>query len=112
MAAIDCYQGNTKSISVTLTNTDGTRFNASGCALYYTARPNYVDDPFFTVVTTGLGANLTDALTGLMTLNLTSGNTNLCPGSYPAGFTFVDTQTGISTFGTDGLNILAAPLIF
>lgn len=111
MAAIEIYQGNTRSIYLSITNADGTPYNASGCVLYYTARPDYVQSPFFTIGTTGLGANLSGALTGLMIVNLTSGDTNLCPGLYPAGFTFVDINSGISTFGTDGLNILPAPLV-
>lgn len=112
MSAISVYQGNTRTISISLSNPDGTRYNASGCALYYTARPDYVQPPFWTIATTGVGPNLADALTGLMVLSLSTGNTNLCPGLYTAGFTFVDANSGISTFGTDGLNILPAPLVF
>lgn len=112
MGAINIYQGNTRSISVSLTNEDGTPYNASGCVLYYTARQDYVSQSYlFNIATTGLGPNLPAALTGLFVINVTSGDTTQCAGLYPAGFTLVDVNSGISTFGTEGLNILAAPLV-
>lgn len=112
MAYVTVYQGNTKTLSVNLTNDDGTPFNGSGYALYFTAKQNYSDPNYlFNVGITGVGLNLNDAVTGLFNIPLTSGDTNHCPSVYPAGFTLTGGNGSISSFNTDGLEILAAPLV-
>lgn len=96
MDYIEVYQGSTKTVNVNLTNPDNTPYNASGAALYFTASQDYVSPPFFTLATTGLGANLSGALTGLMSFNLTTGETTLCAGDYPASLLLVDIASGRS----------------
>ncbi len=90
MDSILVYQGSAPTVNVNLTNQDGTPYNASGAALYFTAAQDYVSAPFFSVATTGLGPNLSNALTGLMSFNLTTGNTDLCAGDYPASLLLID----------------------
>jgi hypothetical protein len=87
---IEVYQGSAPTVNVNLTNPDGTPYNASGAALYLTAAQDYVSPPFFTVATTGLDANLSAALTGLMSFNLTTGETTQCAGNYPGSLVLVD----------------------
>jgi hypothetical protein len=97
MDYISVYQGSTKTVNVNLTNPDSTPYNASGAVLYFTVKQNYTDaNNFFSLVTTGLGDNLTNALTGLMTFNLTTGETTLCAGDYPGSLLLVDVNSGRS----------------
>ena len=97
MDYISVYQGSTKTVNVNLTNSDGTPYNASGALLYFTVAQDYsATTPFFSLVTTGLGSNLSNAVTGLMSFNLTTGETSLCAGSYPGSFLLVDAQSGQS----------------
>lgn len=109
--SICVYQGSTKTINVNLTNPGdpGTPYNASGAALYFTASPDYVSSPFFTLATTGLGANLSNALTGLMSFNLGTGQTTLCAGDYPASLLLVDVNSGRSPIAV-GYRVLPVPL--
>lgn len=96
MDYIEVYQGSTPTINVNLTYPNGTPYNASGAVLYLTASPDYATPPFFTVATTGLGSNLTNALTGLMSFSLTTGETSLCAGNYPGSLLLVDVSSGRS----------------
>jgi len=109
MAYITTYQGNTLSLSLSLTNQDGSPYNASGCVLCYTATSNYETAPLFNVCTTGVGPNLANALTGLLIVNLSTGNTAQCCQQAVAGFTLIDVFTGVTYIPTDGLNILPSP---
>lgn len=107
------FQGNTKTLNVNIAYDDGTPFSGAGYALYYTARQSYANPNYiFNIGTTGVGSNLANASTGLFTINLTSGDTNQCPGLYNAGFTLTGGNPAtISSFDTDGLEIVAAPLV-
>lgn len=98
MDYIEVYQGSTKTLNVNLTNPGdpATPYNASGAALYFTASQDYASPPFFTLATTGLGVNLSNALTGLMTFNLGTGETSLCAGDYPASLLLIDVNSGRS----------------
>jgi hypothetical protein len=97
MDYISVYQGSTKTVNVNLTNPDGTPYNASGASLYLTVGRNYTDTtPLFSLATTGLGSNLTNALTGLMTFSLGTGETTLCAGTYPGSLLLVDVLSGRS----------------
>jgi len=97
MDYIQVYQGSTSTVNVNLTNADGTPYNASGAVLYFTAKQNYsAASPLFSLPCTGLGPNLTDALTGLMSFNLTTGETSFCSETYPASLLLVDVNSGRS----------------
>lgn len=108
MAYIQAYQGNTTSLSVNLTNDDGTPFNASGYALWFSAKQTYSASSYLiNSATTGVGANASAAVTGLMTIGLTTGDLNICPGIYPAQFTLTGgSPLSVNTIPTDGLEIL------
>lgn len=108
MAYIQLYQGGTASLSVNITNDDGSPFNASGYALWFTAKQTYSDPNYLVNVgTTGVGPNLANAVTGLMTINLTTGDTSICPGVYPfAGFTLTGGNPAtVSPIPQDGLEV-------
>lgn len=107
MAYIQAYQGNTTTLSVNLTNDDGTPFNASGYALWFSAKQTYSDSSYLiNTATTGVGANAANAVTGLMIINLTTGDTNQCVGIYPAQFTLTGgNPLSVNTIPTDGLEI-------
>lgn len=113
MAYITAYQGNTRSLYVNIYNDDNTPFNASGYALWFTAKQNYATSGnLINTATTGVGAYAVDASTGLFNINLTTGETNQCPGIYIAAFTLTGgSPATVNTIPTDGLEILAAPFI-
>lgn len=109
MSYIQLYQAATASLSVNIANDDGTPFNASGYALWFTAKQNYSDPNYLiNVGVTGEGINLPNALTGLFTINLTTGDTNICPGVYScAGFTLTGgNPLTVSPIPQDGLEVL------
>lgn len=113
MAYITTFQGNTRSLYVNISNDDGTAFNASGYAMWFTVKQNLSQsDVLINTATTGVGANASAAATGLMTIALTSGDTNQCPGIYPAWFTMTGGNPAtINTIPTDGFEVVAAPFI-
>jgi hypothetical protein len=95
MDYIQVYQGSTPTVNVSLTNPDSTPYNASGAILYLTVKRNYADpNNIFSISATGDGAGLSGALTGLFTFQLTTGETSLCAGDYPAGLLLVDAVSG------------------
>lgn len=108
MSYIQIYQGNTATLTVNLTNDDGSTLNASGYALWFSAKQNYADTNYLiNVATTGVGSNAAAAVTGLMTINLTTGDCNICPGVYPAAFTLTGGNPfSIKTIPSDGLEML------
>lgn len=115
MAYIQAYQKSTKTLSINITQNDGvTPFNASGYALWFMAQQNYADPNFLiNTATTGVGINATNAVTGLMTINLTTGDLNLCAGVYPATFLLTGgNPSSVNPIPTDGLEILYAPSPF
>jgi hypothetical protein len=109
MDSIQVYQGSTKTVNVNLTNADSTPYNASGAILYFTVSQDYSSSPLFSLATTGLGANLTGAITGLMTFNLGTGQTTLCAGNYPASLLLIDIASGRSPIPI-GYSVLPVPL--
>lgn len=106
MSALNVYQGTTPTLYVNLVNPNGSPTNLSGCVMYYAARQSYSGPYLFNIGTTGLGANLSGALTGLMAFPLTTGDTTQCVQNYPAGFTLTDVSGVISKIGTEGFNVL------
>lgn len=105
---LEVYQGNTKQLNLAFTNDDGTPLNLSGYTLYYTVKQSYTDtNALISIVQTGHDI----PASGTTHILLTAQDTNQCPGDYLAGFTLVSSGSGISTFDTDGLRIIPAPLV-
>ena len=100
---LTAYQGNSITIPLLFTNDDGSVFNASGCAVRFVMKRSYSETgTLVNNIVTG-GATATG---GAIYMPLSSGDTNQCPGDYLASFLLYDTQTGVSTFSTDGFKIL------
>lgn len=105
MSMIDIYRGDSKRIDLAFVTDSGTPFNLSGFGLYFTAKQSYTDaQPLFTVVQ--MEHDL--PVSGFTHIDLSGAQTNQCPGEYLAAFTLVSSGSGISTFETEGLNILPA----
>ena len=77
--------------------------NMSGSAVFLGAAVNYSTSPIIYVGTTG---NDSYAVTGLINLTLTSGDTNICPNDYLADIRIISPSGTATTYPTDGLSIL------
>ena len=110
MAYLEVYQGNSRTIDLSFTDDNGIPINVSGAILYYTVKRNYSESNANAIINKVVTGNNAAAVTGFMTMTLTTGDTSQCVGDFLAGFTFIDTSTGVSTFDTDGLRILASPM--
>lgn len=100
---LEIYRGDSKDINLTFTNTDGTPFVLSGYSLAFTAKSSYsATGSAITVCQTGY----VSAVSGMMSIHLTTGQTNINPGDYYAQFALFDSISGKSTYNTDGLRIL------
>ncbi len=95
MDYIQVYQGGTPTVNVFLADSNGFPYNASGAVLYLSAKQDYsATENLFSLASTGLGAGLSGALTGMFGFHLTTGETSLCPGDYPAGLLLIDSSSG------------------
>lgn len=99
---LSIYRGDAKTFNLTFTNTDGTPFVLSGYSLLFNAGPSYDAEP----VITGYQTGYVSAVSGMMSLTLTSGDTNVCPFDYVAQFYLIDSDGNQSTYETDGIRIL------
>lgn len=110
MATLQIYQGNSRTIGLAFTADDGvTPVNISGCLIYYTAKRSYTESNADAVINKVVTGDGTIGLTGQAYMTLTTGDTSICVGQYLAGWTFVDLSTAVSTFDSDGLDILPSP---
>lgn len=108
MALISVYRGDTKSLSLNFTQDDGvTPLNVSGYSIFFGASQSYSSSPIIYIGTTG---NNAAAVTGLVTITLSSGDTNICPSDYLADFRAVSPSGVVSTYPTAGLRILPTVL--
>jgi len=105
---VQVYQGNTINFNLSFTDENGNPLNLSGCQIYYTALKTYGEtgSAIFNIGVTGDANNVN----GSITIPLSSQDTNQCPGDYTAAVTYSGNNQ-IQTYGTDGLRIIAAPLI-
>lgn len=102
MAMIDVEQGFPKTLILSFTYEDGTPLNVSGWGVFLAASQTYGQPPLIYVGTTGAAP----AVTGLVYLPFTSGDTNHCVGDYSADLKTVDLNGVESPYHTDGLRIL------
>lgn len=110
MAYLEVYQGNSRIIDLSFTEDNGTPINVSGAVVYYTVKRTYSESNTNAIINKVITGNNAAAVTGFMTMTLTPTDTSQCVGDFLAGFTFIDTSSGVSTFDTDGLRILASPM--
>lgn len=108
MSLIEAYRATSINLALQFTQDDGvTPFNMSGNAVFFGAAVNYSSSPVIYVGTTG---NDAAAVTGLINLSLSSGNTNQCPGDYVASFRIISPSGVPSAYPTEGLRILPTVL--
>lgn len=81
----------------------------SGSLVYYTAKRSYTESNANAIINNVITGDA-GAISGQMTMFLSTGDTSHCPGDYFAGWTVVDLSTGVSTFDSDGLRILPSPM--
>lgn len=103
MAALEIYRGDTRVVNLTFTNDDGSVPNISGFLISYIAAQNYELSPVISKIVTGDGII---GPSGMANMTFTTGDTTQCPGQYLAVFKLQDLTGALSTFNTDGLNIL------
>lgn len=103
MATIDVHYGDTRTLYLGFTYENGAPLNVSGWGVFLAASQSYVGAPLIYVGTTGANAM---AVTGLVYMSLTTDDTTHCPGLYNCDLRTVDLTGNVSTYQTDGLNIL------
>lgn len=109
MALLEIYRGESKRIDLTITDDNGNPINLSGYYLYYTVKRTYSDtENIINSVVTGHDS----FVSGMTHVDLSSAETNICPGDYVAGFSLISSGSGVSIFNTDGLRILPSPYPF
>lgn len=109
MSLISVYQGDAKTLILSFTYEDGTPLNVSGWGVFLAAGQSYVGPPLIYIGTTGVAPM---AITGLVYLPLTSGNTNRCAGDYNCDIRTFDLTGNPSTYRTEGLRILPTTFMF
>lgn len=103
MSMLEIYKGDNKRVDLTFVTDSGTPFNLSGYSLYYSAQQNYTDTgALFTIVQT----NHDLPVSGFTHIDISTGDSNQCPGDYLANFRLIDASGRRSTFETEGLKIL------
>ena len=109
MSTIDIYQGDSRTLSLYFCDDNGVPTNMSGNLVNFVAKRSYTEcnaNALINKIVTGDASSVS----GIMYIPLTTGDTSICVGSYLAGFRVIDLSTGVSTFDTDGLNILPSPM--
>lgn len=105
---VTVYKGDSKRIDLTFQNDDGSVLNLSGCTVYFTAKRSYTEPDSEAII--AISNSVHDIPeSGKTHITLSGSNTNVCPGDYFAGFQLQDASSGVSTYDTDGLKILASP---
>jgi len=100
---LEIYRRDNKRFDLTFVTDSGTPFNLSGYSLYYTAQQNYTDAvALFTIIQTGHDL----PVSGFTHIDVSTGDSNQCPGDYLALFRLIDASGKRSTFETEGLKIL------
>lgn len=106
MATLDIYQGDSRTVMLTFVNDDGSYLNISGMTVYYVAAQSFSTESTPVIFKTITGHDVPQS--GMTHMDLTTGDTNICPQIYIAEFRLYSPPSGLSTFGTDGLNIIPA----
>jgi hypothetical protein len=105
---LEVYQSNTFTAPIIFTGENGP-WNVSGAVAYYVAKRSYsdsIDDAIINKPITGANA---EATSGILILNLTTGDTSHCVGDYIAGVTLFS-GTNVITYTDDGLRIRPSPM--
>ena len=104
---LEVFKGDSKRINLSFQNDDGSVLSLSGYSIHYTAMRSYNDLNSSIISITNTGH--LDATGGLSFIQLTTGDTYQCAGTYVAAFRLKDATNNVTTFDTDGLKILNAP---
>jgi hypothetical protein len=107
MATIDVFQGCTRTLALSFTNEgDGSPLNVSGFLVQFVAKQSYSQALAQAIVNTTVTGVAPEAITGLIYLPITTGDTSHCVGDYFANFKVTDLMSGVSPFSVDGYRIL------
>ena len=103
-------RGDTKRVELSFTNDDGSVLNLSGATVYFTAKRTWEDADGAALIEKTITGHAAPE-SGITYMDLTTSDTNLCPGDYVAGFQLQDYNNNISTLNIDGISILPSPRI-
>lgn len=95
-------QGESKLVELTFTNDDLSVINLSGSTILFNAKRNYTDSEF--LISKTITSHYAPE-SGKSRMTLTTGDTNLCPGEYLAGFKIIDSAGLVSVFNASGLTV-------
>lgn len=98
-------RGESKIVELSFSNSDGSVFNLSGSRILFQSKANFNDSAY--LIQKEITGHYAPE-SGLSRLYLTTGDTNLCPGDYLAGFKVFDISGSMSYFDASGLAILPA----
>jgi hypothetical protein len=101
----EVFKGDSKRIDLRFENDDNSVLDLTDCTIYFTAKRSFLepDDQAVIAISNSVHDN---AISGLSHINLSSSNTNQCPGVYACSFQLKDAFSGVTTFNTEGLTIL------
>ncbi len=108
MPLVETYRANTLTFPIAFTQSDGTPVNVSGYGVFFGVAYNYASPPFAYTGYTGSDSN---AVTGVVYITLSSGDTNQCAGDYPANGQAISPSGTVYTSSTvNGVRILPSVL--
>ena len=98
-------RGESKIVELSFTNSDGSVFNLSGTRILFQSKANFTDTSF--LIEKEITGHYAPE-SGISRMYLTTGDTNLCPGDYIAGFKIFDVSGSMSYFDASGLFVFPA----
>ncbi len=99
---LEVYRGDSKTFDFNFTGYGGAPLNISGCGVFFAVAANYVEHPIIYTGVTGVGS---DSVTGLVSITLSSSDTDHCAGDYLTSLRLVCSGSP-QTYSTQGLRIL------